>query len=158
MTKVDFYVVEENSFAEMMHFVCRLTDKIYRLGHKIHIHTSDDSTTQNINKLLWDYDESAFLPHQIVGPPIDSTAPRTPVESPITIAESLDPHHCEDVLINLGNQVPLWFSRFKRVAEFVGGDEAQREAARQRYRFYRDRGYNLDMHPIKARPTADANS
>ena len=158
MTKVDFYVVEAASNAEMFGFVCRLTEKIYRLGHQIHLHTTDSNTTQRIDKLLWYYDDLAFLPHRVIQNPPSGTVDHEASESAITIAELFDPHHCEDVLINLGNQVPLWFSRFNRVAEFVGGDENQRESARQRYRFYRDRGYNLDMHQIKSRATADADS
>ncbi|MBL4621350.1 MAG: DNA polymerase III subunit chi [Immundisolibacteraceae bacterium] len=158
MTKVDFYVIEEPSNSEMLHFVCRLIEKIYRLGHQIHLHTTDANTTQNIDKLLWEYDDLAFLPHRVMSTPQSNDASDKAAESAITIAENFDPQHCEDVLINLGNQVPVWFSRFNRVTEFVGGDESQREAARQRYRFYRDRGYNLDMHQIKSRTTADATS
>jgi DNA polymerase-3 subunit chi len=46
--------------------------------------------------------------------------------------------------------VPPFFSRFHRVAELVDGDEEQRRQSRERYRFYRDRGYALENHPIKA--------
>jgi DNA polymerase-3 subunit chi len=53
------------------------------------------------------------------------------------------------VLINLSNDVPPYFSRFKRVAELVSGEASQRSAARERYRFYKDRGYTLNTHEIQ---------
>ena len=53
-----------------------------------------------------------------------------------------------DVLVNLADQVPLFFSRFTRVAEIVDGDENRKQQARERFRFYRDRGYPLNSHDI----------
>jgi DNA polymerase-3 subunit chi len=53
-----------------------------------------------------------------------------------------------DLLINLADEVPLFFSRFDRVAEIVSGENADRDLARDRYRFYRDRGYSLKTHKI----------
>lgn len=55
-------------------------------------------------------------------------------------------HH--DVLINLGDDIPLYFSRFDRVLEIV--EAAQPEAGRARYQFYRERGYPLQTHKITA--------
>ena len=51
----------------------------------------------------------------------------------------------DDVLINLQQQYPPFFSRFRRLIEIVGLDEADRSAARERYRFYRDRGYEIKL-------------
>ena len=47
------------------------------------------------------------------------------------------------VLINLHAAPPPFFSRFERLAEIVGADEADAAAARERFRFYRERGYEL---------------
>ena len=53
-----------------------------------------------------------------------------------------------DVLINLSAEVPEFFSRYERVAEVVDADAARREQSRERYRFYRDRGYKLNTHQV----------
>ena len=53
-----------------------------------------------------------------------------------------------DLLINLGAEVPLFFSRFERVAEIVSGENEDRALARDRFRFYRDRGYSLNTHRL----------
>jgi len=151
VTKIDFYVLENETRSGLLRFVCQLTEKIYSLGHHVHLHTANSQTAHQLDQLLWNFSELAFLPHQLVGPehPVDPTAP-----APITIGtagEHSDPQHCEDVLVNLDTEVPVWFSRFSRVTEFVAGNDVERQVARGRYRFYRDRGYNLDMHPIQAR-------
>jgi DNA polymerase-3 subunit chi len=155
VTKVDFYLLEDQHRRGLLNFACQLTEKIYRLGHRIHLHTTDTQRAQQLDQLLWSFSELAFLPHQRV----DAEHPLDPaMDAPITIGiagENSDPLHCEDVLVNLSNEVPLWFGRFQRVTELVGGDDTDRQAARERYRFYRDRGYNLDTHTITNRPTQD---
>ncbi len=52
------------------------------------------------------------------------------------------------MLINLAADVPDFFSRYERVAEVVDGNSARREQSRERYRFYRDRGYKLNTHQV----------
>ena len=67
---------------------------------------------------------------------------------PVLLGEGIDPADEHDVLVNLSDGVPPFFSRFDRVAELVGGDETARAAARARYRFYQDRGYSLETHKL----------
>ena len=58
------------------------------------------------------------------------------------------PESEHDVLINLAPEVPNFFSRFARLAEPLDQEPGIREAGRERYRFYRDRGYPLESHQI----------
>ena len=51
-----------------------------------------------------------------------------------------------DTLVNLHPEVPGFFSQFERVIETTGHDDHTRQLARERYRFYKDRGYLLAMH------------
>jgi DNA polymerase-3 subunit chi len=53
-----------------------------------------------------------------------------------------------DLMINLAPVVPEFFSRYDRVAEVIDGDPARREQGRDRFRFYRDRGYELKTHHV----------
>ncbi len=152
MTKVDFYVLEDNGPGALLRFACQLTEKVYSLGHQVHLHSANEQMARKLDQSLWTFSELAFIPHQRV----DADHPLPAGEpAPVTIGmmtEKMDPVHCEDVLVNLGGEIPTWFSRFSRVAEIVAGDDEQRHQARERYRFYRDRGYNLDMHTIKPTP------
>jgi DNA polymerase-3 subunit chi len=51
-------------------------------------------------------------------------------------------------MINLAAEVPAFFSRFERVLEVVDGDASRRAQSRSRFKFYRDRGYELATHNL----------
>ena len=53
-----------------------------------------------------------------------------------------------DLLINLGDEQPIFFSQFERVAEFINDDKELKLLGRERYRFYQQRGYELSTHKI----------
>jgi len=52
------------------------------------------------------------------------------------------------VLLNLRPEWPPFFSRFQRLIEIVSLDEQDRADARERFRFYRDRGYEIRTHDL----------
>jgi DNA polymerase III subunit chi len=139
MTRVSFYLLAANAERERHLFACRLARKAFSMGHRVHIRTPDAATTAELDALLWSFEDTAFLPH---GTDVDDPAVR------ITLHERDAPREACDVLINLAAAVPEGFGRFERVADVVGGDAAARAAGRERYRFYRDRGYPLEHHEI----------
>ena len=55
----------------------------------------------------------------------------------------------QDLLINLGADVPGFVSQFERVAEIVVEEAAIRQSARERFRFYREQGYALQDHRLQ---------
>lgn len=145
MTRVDFYIAPQASPDACLQTACRLTDKAYRLGHRVYIHVEDEQQAQVMNKLLWTFRAGSFIPHTLV-PATDAA------EHPVLIGCKSDsdqgPEQGLDVLINLNRNVPPFFSRFERVAEIVAADGPQRDEARARFRFYRERGYELTTHQL----------
>jgi len=67
---------------------------------------------------------------------------------PVLIGHSEPPAALADVLVSLAPEVPAWCGRFTRVAELVGSGESDKLLARERYRFYRERGYPLETHNL----------
>ena len=59
-----------------------------------------------------------------------------------------DSDNQHQVLINLTDTVPMFFSRFERVTEIVPANEKSRHQARERYKFYQQRGYELETHKL----------
>lgn len=94
-----------------------------------------------MDRMLWTFNDQSFVPHARLGE-------GDPAINPILIGDGANAHEEHDVLVNLATEVPTFFSRFQRLAECVDNDEAIRNASRERYRFYRDRGYPLEMHEI----------
>jgi DNA polymerase-3 subunit chi len=142
MTQVDFYLLPGDSLQERCHFACRLADKAYRLGHRVFIHTESAQQTQQLDDLLWTFQQNSFVPH--------SSCERAGDEAPpVLLAHDVEPDAGSEVLINLAAEVPLFFSRFERVAELVNDDDQIRQQGRRRYGFYKERGYPMRTHRIK---------
>lgn len=139
MTRVDFYILEAGGAEARQRFACRLTEKAFAQGHRVFVHTGDPESARRLDELLWTFRAGSFVPHELA-----EGDPGTPVH----VGAGEPPREQDDVLINLAPEVPLFFSRFTRVAEVVDGDEGAREAGRERYRFYRERGYTLDTHNV----------
>jgi DNA polymerase-3 subunit chi len=141
MTRIDFYLLENNSPGGTDRVACRLAEKAYLLGHRIFIHTTSPAHTTALDQLLWTFKQNSFVPHA-VHPVDDTQAP------PVLLGHESGPDSHTDVLINLSGSVPGFFSSFERVAELVGPEAAQRGLARERFRYYRERGYELSTHNL----------
>lgn len=135
MTRIDFYQISGDETT----FTCRLIDKVYRRGHLIYVHTSTEEQAKTLDEQLWVFRPDSFIPHALQS--LDSSAP-------IKIGHNHEPIEHQDVLINLSGEIPLWFSRFDRVAEVVPVDQNSRQSARKNYTFYKDRGYTLNYHKM----------
>lgn len=140
MTRVSFYILKGNKEHDRQVFACRLAEKAYYQGHQIYIHTEDAEQAQQINQTLWSFRADSFVPHQLVDDQDNSC--------PIVIGHDTSPPRLMDLLINLGSKQPPFFSQFERVAEFVNDDENNKLIGRERYRFYQQRGYELDTYNI----------
>lgn len=145
MTRVDFYVLQSGSEQQRAVFACRLAEKAFGLGLGIYLHTASQSATRRLDELLWTFRDGSFLPHL----PADESGSMDPQgRTPILLGHDNAPDACDGLLINLADDVPLFFSRFDRVAEIVSGTGGERDQARDRFRFYRDRGYPLSTHKL----------
>lgn len=144
MTQIDFYILPDAGPDAKAQFACRLAEKVYRLQHKIYIHTTSEEQAGELDRLLWTYSAGSFLPHE-------QYLPEKPADAPILIGCRDEPPADVEVLFNLADEVPLFFSRFKRVTELVDNNETTRQQDRERFRFYKDRGYPIASHHIQAK-------
>lgn len=145
MTRIDFYVLKDAAAAARDRFACRLVEKAWRLKHSVYLHAASNSDARRLDGLLWTFDDRSFLPHALDAPDLDDGLAAA---TPVRVGASDEPSFDAQVLVNLGDEVPLFFSRCERVAEIVGGDDETRARARDRFRFYRDRGYEIETHQI----------
>lgn len=141
MTKVDFYLLPAGGDSTEM-FACRLAEKAYRLGHKVYLLAPDPPAARELDELLWTFSQGSFVPHAV------SNGATPADDPPVLIGHEEPPPNLSEVLVNLAAEVPPWFGRFARVAELVGPDDAAKTRGRERYRFYRERGYPLDTHTL----------
>ena len=137
MTSVDFYFNAEDRFQ----VACRLAGKALAQKKRLLIYAPQPETAGRIDKMLWTWPAIGFAPHC---PAQDALAP----ETPILISSGEDgPQGCE-LLLNLSEETPPHFERFERLLEVVAAAEAERKAARERFKFDRDRGYPIASHDL----------
>lgn len=143
MTRIDFYILEHGGPEQGPQVACRVAEKAWLAGHKVYIHAADAGEAAQLDELLWTFRQGSFVPHQklAAGAPADAL-------TPIHIGWEGEPAVHDEVLINLAAEVPLFFSRFQRVAEIVPADDQAKQQGRARYKFYRDRGYPLQTHTL----------
>ena len=137
MTKIDFYIHVNNK----LQMLCTLAAKALARKVRLLILTPDLQTTEQAERSLWMQPAIGFLPHC-------RSNHRLAAVTPIIVDHVPEPIVHEQVLVNLQAECPLVFSRFELVIEIVTADAADREAARDRYRFYRDRGYEIRNHDM----------
>ncbi|MGA7800745.1 MAG: DNA polymerase III subunit chi [Gammaproteobacteria bacterium] len=139
MTRIDFYVLSGHDANGRALLACRLAEKAFQHGHRVYIHTESAAQSRHMDELLWTFRAGSFVPHGL----------REQAEQvPVVISDSGEPDSHTGVLINLAPDVPLFFSRFARVAELVDQNDAQLRTGRERYRFYKERGYELASHKL----------
>jgi DNA polymerase-3 subunit chi len=137
VTQIDFYTHVESR----LHTACQLCAKAASQGLRLFVYAPDADTVRDLDRLLWTTPATGFIPHCRPGDPLAAV-------TPVILSEFPDPLPHDEVLLNLHPEVPTFFSRFRRLIEIVSTDEADRQQARARFRFYRDRGYDLRDHPL----------
>lgn len=143
MTDINFYVGKQQSLDGRLAIACVLINKALKHNMRVHIHTDQIATSQKLDTLLWTQNEQSFLPHSLV-----DTQNTPHLLDKITISHDFEPLENCDYLINLSNDRPGFFSRFKKMAEIIDKTEEVLTAGRKRYAFYRDRGYTLEYHQL----------
>lgn len=144
MTQVDFYILKSDSDDARLQLACKIVEKATELDNHVFVHSASDAEAAKLDELLWSFSQGSFIPHRVVREPLS-----TPPPEPVLIGVNAPPAPGRwNVLINLAAEVPEFFSRYERVAEVVDADAVRREQSRERYRFYRDRGYKLNTHQV----------
>ena len=143
MTQIDFYTHVEDRLAT----ACRLAAKAYAQKLRMTVLCPDADAAARFDRSLWTCSATGFVPHCLARDPL---APVTPI---VVDVEGAEPDH-NQVLLNLRPEWPPLFSRFQRLIEVVSLEEEDRRFARERYRFYRDRGYEIRSHDLSRAASA----
>ncbi|MEN6586375.1 MAG: DNA polymerase III subunit chi [Sulfuricella sp.] len=137
MTQIDFYTHVQDKRL----LACKLSAKALEQDLRVLVLTADEGEAARMDQMLWTTPATGFVPHCRARDPLATVTP---------VIVDCDPGELthDQVLLNLGSERPAFFSRFQRLIEIVTEDEADRLAARERFRFYRDRGYEIRSHDM----------
>jgi DNA polymerase-3 subunit chi len=137
MTQIDFYT----HVPDKLRVACQLSTKAFARGLRITVYCPDGDTVARFDRLLWMTPSIGFVPHCGPNDPLAA-------ETPVIVDCGGDNLLHDEVLLNLRTESPPFFGRFQRLIEIVSLEDEDRRAARDRFRFYRDRGYEIRTHDL----------
>ncbi|MFQ6332334.1 DNA polymerase III subunit chi [Methylophilus sp. 3sh_L] len=132
MTKIRFYTDVPDTPALMQHLILQAVAR----QRSVTVYLPDRQQAEQLSATLWQQPVEGFLPHVLADA---DHAPLTPVHLAWAPEQILQ----DDLLFNCQTALPKFFSRFRHVFEVIGQDETEKAAGRQRWAFYRDRGYEI---------------
>ena len=145
MTDIAFHF----SVPDKLAYSCRLLRKAYQSGAQLVVIGAPDMLAE-LDQMLWTFSASEFVPHY--RPPAD-TKGATALDkalgaTPVLLVEAVGSSAHHGVLVNLSSDIPDGFECFERFIEVVSIQDADRLAARRRWKHYADRGYTLQRHDL----------
>jgi DNA polymerase-3 subunit chi len=138
MTRIEFHF---NTSERLLH-TCRLLRKASAQNLRIAV-VGASATLKQLDAELWRFQDVSFMAHCTEQDP-----PEVQRASPVALGP--DPHAwgIDEVLLNLGDEVPKDFDRFARLIEIVSNDDHGRAQARVRWKHYKSLGYELQQHDL----------
>jgi DNA polymerase III subunit chi len=138
MTKVNFHT----GIPDIHDYAWRWLFKAHKANAKVVVYDNDQTRLAQLDDYLWHHQPTEFLPHVLAADPLAAV-------TPIVLAhdETRLPHH--QILLNVSDHMPAFFSSFERLEEFSPAHGDGLLAARKRYKFYSDHGYPLQVHTFR---------
>lgn len=140
MPRADFYLIAKDRFKdEPLRLVCELARKAWDASLWTLILARDAAQAEELDELLWDMGDDAYIPHQVAGDDEDDA-------TPVLIASPEIDAAMRPLVINLRDDAVQ--GSFERVLEVVPADEAARGLLRDRWKQYKARGLDVNKHDM----------
>ena len=125
MADFAFYHLQKASLEEALP---KLLEKVLERGLRAVVRADNEARIDDLNRLLWTYEERSFLAHGVAS---DGFA----AEQPIYLATAAENPNQASVLVLVGGAEPFDLDRFERCVDIFDGNDASALAgARERWR------------------------
>lgn len=114
---------------------CHLAERSYRAGERLAVYCRDKRRLNAFNRLLWEYERTAFVPHLPAADPLAA-------QTPIVLMDSA-PGPGFATVLNLDDACVPTGADIARILEVVSVDGDDRAGARERWRAYQAAGHAL---------------
>jgi DNA polymerase-3 subunit chi len=142
--RIDFHFNVEHR----LQYACRIVRRARAADCRVLLFSRDADRLARLDAALWTFSALDFVPHVYADSPL---APRTPV---LLTASLNDASPSCPVLVNLDDGVPPGLpsltGRFERLIEIVSRDDDDRRRGRERFRAYREAGFEPQTHDRSA--------
>lgn len=134
MTEIGFYHLTRSPLERALP---KLLEKVLGAGKRAVVRTGSAERVEFLNAALWTYEPASFLPH---GTMREGDA----ASQPIWLTDGDDTPNGAEVLVLTDGATASDIAAFERCLElFDGRDQQAVEAARARWRAYREAGHTL---------------
>ena len=141
MPRADFYLITQQRFTDdPLLLACLLAKRCFGTGKATSILVRDMHQAELLDGRLWDFEDDAYIPHQIAGMDEDDE------DTPVLIVSPDTDIPDRPYIINLRDAA--FRGTCERVLEIVPADPEAREPQRQRWREYQARGFDMHMHAV----------
>jgi DNA polymerase-3 subunit chi len=146
MTRIDFAF----GAPDRLRMACQVVRKRVLAGQRLVVYCKDGSRLAAFDRMLWAFDDTAFVPHVLANDPL---AAETPVVltagDPLQAAQAAgQPDQPQPWLLNLDDDCPPGFDAFERLLEIVSDEPDDKQAARHRWRTYQTAGHAPQSHDL----------
>lgn len=138
MTQISFY----SGAADKWITACRLCAKAVQQGVRILVYIPDAALIERFDQLLWTFSATSFVPH------CRSDDDGLVQQTPVVLSRQIQTGEAFDVLLNLHHEQPPGFAEFARLIEIAGTANEDKSAARERYRRYKDEGFEIRHYQL----------
>ena len=140
MTRADFYLIDKPRFRDdPLLLVCELVKKAYAAEQPTLILARSTEQAEALDEKLWEFDDAAFIPHQLAGDDDDSITAVVIAPPGVSTAD-------RPLVVNLRDECAE--GAYERVLEVVAADPAEREGSRVRWAEYKRRGFEVNKHDM----------
>ncbi|PJO78928.1 DNA polymerase III subunit chi [Neisseria brasiliensis] len=145
MPKATFYT----HVAQPAVFACRLAARAIRDGGRVLVWSDSADAIARLDRDLWQQDAESFIPHEIWQP-----HETMPSETPVLLAtgHTLPTLPADITVLNLSPD--FWTDALQppeRVLEIVGNSLEDLAEARERFRAYRQSGFDIEHHKMEGK-------
>lgn len=141
MAEASFYILPSSSLSDRFIFACKLIEKAYRCGQFCYVYTDSPQHSEQLDNLLWTFRENSFIPHQIYDEQPD-------FEDTVLIGTQTAPEKWQKLIFNLSSKYPDDLTKTERILEILDNNEDLKQAGRQRFRQYKQDGFDISTHKI----------
>ncbi|MGF1754714.1 DNA polymerase III subunit chi [Vibrio makurazakiensis] len=147
MQTATFYIVNQDSPQSKQdgfdQYVLFLTRHFAQQGAKVFLNCNDKAHAESIAEYFWQVDPKDFVAHNLVG-----EGPKYSTSIEIGY-EGVKPNWNRQLVINLADNHTTFANAFTQVIDFVPCEEKAKQLARERYKIYRQAGYQLQTIEIQ---------
>nr|MBF0685759.1 DNA polymerase III subunit chi [Pseudomonas sp.] len=124
--------------ADRLQTACLISARRYQAGDSLGVYCRDTQRLAVFDRLLWDYERAAFVPHVMEHDPLA-------FETPIVLYTT-KPDARHGWVLNLDDDCVPEAASFANIIEVVASSDAERAGGRARWRTYQAAGHTIVQH------------